>query len=199
MQMDLELIQTIGIIATLIFTTITLVFTTSITIVQLTRTRTSNQINTYNNITAILNNLRNFRINDPKLEKALFKSRKGWSNRKIKRHVYAVEMANIFELMWLSRKAGLVGKSVWDEWFTLWEVVILKDEFMKETLKNPDIYTFSRSDAYGVIKEVIDGINGNGNHEIPDPYIRFFDRCIGFFKEQFRLSNDQKRKKNEGK
>lgn len=40
MQMDLELIQTIGIIATLVITTI-------ITIVQLTRTRTSNQINTY--------------------------------------------------------------------------------------------------------------------------------------------------------
>ena len=108
-------------------------------------------------------------------------------------------MANIFELMWLSRKAGLVGKSVWDEWFTLWEVVILKDEFMKETLKNPDIYTFSRSDAYGVIKEVIDGSDGNGNHEIPDHYIGFFDRCIGFLKERFRPSNDQKRKKNEGK
>jgi hypothetical protein len=171
MQMALELIQTIGIIATLIFTT-------SITIVQLKRTRTSNQINIYNNITAMLNNLRNLRINDPNLEKVLFKSREDLPYRDIKRHVYAVEMANIFELMWLSRKAGLVGKSVWDDWFTLWKVVILKDDFMKKTLKNPDIYTFSLSGAYGVIKEVIDESDGNGNHEIPDPYIGFIQKIL---------------------
>ena len=174
MQMDLELIQTIGIIATLIFTTITLVFTISITIVQLKRTRTSNQITIYNNITAMLNNLRNLRIKDPDLEKALFAGRSILSDLEIKTRDYAVELANIFELMWLSRKTGLVGKSVWDEWIYLWKTIILSDESMATLLTDPTIYTFSRLEAGDAVIK----ISENKDYIVPDPY-------IGLFKELF--------------
>lgn len=170
MQMALELIQTIGIIATLIFTAITLVFTTSFTLVQLKRTRTSNQINIHNNIAAMLNNLRNLRINDPKLEGLLFAGRKDMSEQEIKTRVYVVELANIFELAFLSRKVGLMGKSVWDEWIYLWKTTILSDESMATLLTDPTIYTFSRLEACDVVKK----ISKNKDYIVPDPYIGRF-------------------------
>ena len=157
MQIDSDLIQTIAIIFALI-----------ITGVELRRTRTSNRINAYNSIIAMMNDLRNFRIKDPELERALFKTREGWSDAEIKRHVYAVELANIFEWVLLSRKAGLIDKSVWNEWIFLWNTVILTDEFMKEKLNDPIIYTFSHLEAYHEIKKMSE----NKGYEPPDPYVR---------------------------
>ncbi|KAF5415266.1 MAG: hypothetical protein C5S49_06005 [Candidatus Methanogaster sp.] len=60
MQIDSDLIQTIAIIFALI-----------ITGVELRRTRTSNRINAYNSIIAMMNDLRNFRIKDPELERGI--------------------------------------------------------------------------------------------------------------------------------
>ena len=165
MEINSDLIQTIAII-----------FALFVTIVELKRTRTSNRVNTYNNIISMMNNLRNFRIIYPDLERALFYGRKKWTDEEIKARVYAVELANIFEWVFLSRKVGLIEKSVWDEWIHLWNTVILSDKNMADLLKDSSVYTFSSSEACNVVKEIIK----NEKYKVPDPY-------IGLFKELFYL------------
>lgn len=154
--------------------TIAIIFALFVTIVELKRTRTSNRVNTYNNIISMMNNLRNFRIIYPDLEKTLFAGRSSWTDEKIRTRVYAVELANIFEWVFLSRKVGLIEKRVWDEWILLWKTVILSDKSMTDLLTDPTIYTFSRSEACDVVKN----ISKYTNYIVPDPY-------IGFFKELF--------------
>jgi len=154
--------------------TIAIIFALFVTIVELKRTRTSNRVNTYNNIISMMNNLRNFRIIDPDLERALFAGRSTWTDAEIKTRVYAVELANIFEWVFLSRKVGLIEKRVWDEWILLWKTVILSDKSMTDLLADPTIYTFSRLEAC----DVVINISKNKKYIVPDPY-------IGLFKEIF--------------
>jgi hypothetical protein len=155
----IDLIQTIAILVALL-----------VTGVQLKRVRTSNRVNTYTSIISMMNNLRNLRINDTELEGLLFTGRKDMSQQEIKKRVYVVELANIFELAFLSRKVGLMEKSVWDEWIYLWQNIILTDESMATLLTDPTIYTFSRIEALDIIKK----ISKNKEYIVPDPYIGFF-------------------------
>ena len=157
-----------------LFQTIAILFALFVAIFELKRTRTSNRVNTYNSIISMMNNLRDFRIKDPELERALFTGRSTWTDVQIKTRVYAVELANIFELVFLSRKAGLIEKSVWDEWILLWKTVILSDKAMRDLLKDPTIYTFSRLDACEEVRK----ISENEDYVVPDPN-------IGFFRELF--------------
>ena len=152
--------------------TIAIIFALIVTALGLKRTRTSNQINTYNNIISMMNNLRNLRIKDTELEGLLFAGRKDMTEQEIKTRVYVVELANIFELAFLSRKVGLMGKSVWDEWLYLWKTIILSDESMATLLTDPTIYTFSRLEA---CEEIIN-MSENKDYIVPDPYIGLFKR-----------------------
>jgi hypothetical protein len=116
--------------------------------------------------------LRKERIQDPKLERALFQTRKNWNDLMIKKHVYAVGLANIFEWVLISRRAGLVDKRVWEEWLYVWQKVVLKDKCMAEKFTDPSVYTFSHIEAYNMVRKMVE----DENYRPPDPYRGFFGR-----------------------
>lgn len=159
-----EIAQTIAIIGLLI-----------LAFFEFRRTRISREIDAYNTIIRMMNDLRRHRIEDPKMERVLFKTRKYWGDAQIKRHVYAVGLANIFEWMLLSRKAGLIDRRIWEEWIDLWKTVILKDESMAAKLKDRVVYTFSRVEAWEMVKKMSE-----------DEQFRPSDPHEGFFRKSFK-------------
>lgn len=106
------------------------------------------------------------------MERALFETRKDWDDAQIKRHVYAVGLANIFEWVLLSRKAGLIDRRVWEEWIDLWKTVILKDESMAAKLKDSVVYTFSRVEAWEMVKKMSE----DEQFRPSDPHEGFFTK-----------------------
>lgn len=75
-----------------------------------------------------MNRLRSVRASEPALERALFPSRAGWEDAKVKAHLIAVQLANIFEWAYLARRDGLIEREVWDSWVATWRGVILKSD-----------------------------------------------------------------------
>lgn len=142
----LDILQTIAIIVTLSFS-----------LWQWKKNSDIIKIDNYGKIINSLNNLRNIRIQFPDLERALFKSRQEMNDNEIRKRVYGVELANIFEWAFLSQKEGLIDKKEWDDWSSMWKKVILSDESMRTMMEDKTIYTFS-ADAQKLVKSWIDDI-----------------------------------------
>lgn len=144
-KMVLEICQTIAII-----------FTLGFSIFQWKKTRKTIIVDNFSKIINTLNNLRTLRITHPELEKALFKSRRNWKDDKIRKHVYGVMMANIFEWSYISHEENLISDNEWNSWQNIWQNVILADPSFALLMYNPEIYTFKLPDAYKIIKQWID-------------------------------------------
>lgn len=142
----LDILQTIAIILTLSFSSW-----------QWKKNRDIIKIDNYAKIINSMNNLRDVRIQFPDLERALFKSRDKMEDKEIRKRVYCVELANIFELAFLSHEKGLIDQKEWDDWSSMWKKVILSDESMRTMMEDETIYTFS-VDAYNLVKGWIEGI-----------------------------------------
>jgi hypothetical protein len=135
-----DIIQSTAIVVTLLFT-----------FWQFRKNRESVKIDNYSKIINALNNLRGTRIQNPNLERSLFKARKKWTDDEIRKRVYVVELANIFEWSVLSHKRGLISDEEWNDWSSMWKRVILADKSMRELLGDETIYTFNL-DAHKQIK-----------------------------------------------
>lgn len=146
-----EIAQTIGIIGMLIFT-----------LWQWKKTRETIRIDNYSKIISTLNNLRSIRIQVPSLERALFKKRKKWTNEEIRKRVYGVELASIFEWVFFSHKNGLIGDKEWREWLSMWQRVILAEEPMRKLMEDETIYTFSL-EAHKLLKGLM-GLRKRGSN-----------------------------------
>jgi len=140
----IDISQTVGIIAALVFTYL-----------QWKRIRATITIDNYSKIISAMNNLRDIRIQVPDLERALFETRKAWNDGKIRKRVYMVELANIFEWVFLSHEKGIIGDKEWNDWSSMWKRVILADKSMRTLMKDDTIYTFSL-EAYRLIKKWIE-------------------------------------------
>lgn len=121
---------------------------------QWKRTRETMTVDNYSKIISAMNALRDTRIQVPALERSLFKARQKWSDKKIRKHVYGVGLANIFEWAFLSYNRGLIGEKEWQDWASMWRKVILADESMRRLMADETIYTFSL-DAHKLIKSWI--------------------------------------------
>jgi hypothetical protein len=135
-----DIIQSTAIIVTLLFT-----------FWQFKKNRETVKVDNYSKLINALNNLRGVRIQNPDVERALFRSRRKWTDTKIKRRVYAVQLANIFEWSVLSYRRGLISDKEWKDWSSMWKRVILADKSMRELLGDETIYTFNL-DAHKQIK-----------------------------------------------
>ena len=109
------------------------------------------RIDNYSKIIGTLNELRKHRLEHPDIEEALFPSRKGRPPEEIRTRIYAVMMANIFELSLFSKESGLIGKKEWESWETMWKTVILKEKTFIDLMDDRTIYTFSRREAYSLM------------------------------------------------
>lgn len=127
-----DLAQTLAIIVTLCFS-----------FWQWKRTRDVMIVDNYSKVIAAMNDLRAIKIQVPDLERALFKARRRWSDNKIRKRVYGVGLANIFEWVLISYNRGLIGDKEWKDWKSMWKGVILADESMRELMKDETVYTFS--------------------------------------------------------
>jgi len=110
---------------------------------QWKRTREAMIVDNYSRIIGAMNALRDIRIQSPDLERALFETRKTWKDDEIKKHVYGVGLANIFEWAFFSHNRGLIGDKEWKDWASMWKRVILADESMRKLMADETIYTFS--------------------------------------------------------
>jgi hypothetical protein len=137
----LNILQTAAIVITLLFT-----------FWQWKKTVEASKMDNLSKIISALNDLRSNRIQNPKLERALFESRKRMTDNQIMKRVYNVQFANIFEWVYLSYKKGLINAKEWQDWSTVWKNVILNDKSMKEMMMDETIYTFSL-DAHELIKQ----------------------------------------------
>jgi len=147
-EVVIDIAQTVAIIATLIATV-------ALALWQWEKTRKTITIDNYSKMIAAMNTLRDIRIQVPALERALFKNRETWKDDEIRKRVYGIELANIFEWVFLSHKNGLIDDKEWSDWSSMWKRVILSDESMRELMEDETIYTFSL-DAHKLIKNWID-------------------------------------------
>lgn len=147
----LDILQTVAIVVTLVFT-----------LWQWNKTFEIIKVDNLSKIISALNDLRKVRIENPELEKALFESRKEMTKDEIMKRVYNVEFANIFEWVFLSYKKGLIGEKEWKDWSWIWKNVILKNESMRAVMMDKTIYTFSL-DAFEEIRKWTEEIGIKGD------------------------------------
>lgn len=146
-----EVIQTVGIIGTLIFA-----------VWQWRKTHESIKVDNYSKIINAMNNLRNLRLQIPDLERAIFKTRKKWTDEKIRQRIYGVELANIFEWVFFSYKNKLISDKEWVDWLSIWQRVILAEEPLRRLMEDDTIYTFSH-EAHQLTKSLITNAKKKGN------------------------------------
>ena len=128
----LDALQTIAILFTLVFS-----------MWQWKKTRDTIKIDNFAKIIAAMNTLRDYRLATPDVERALFESRRGWTDDEIRKRVYGVMFANIFEWTCFSRQGKLIDEKQWQSWEDTIKNVILTDKSFSELLTDRSIYTFS--------------------------------------------------------
>lgn len=135
-----------------ILQTVAILMTLGFSLWQWKKTRDTIRIDNFAKIIASMNELRDYRLDNPAVERALFDSRKDWSDDQIRRRVYAVMFANIFEWTYFSYTGGLIDKKQWESWKDTVKNVILSDPVFADLLLDRSVYTFS-FDAHGLITE----------------------------------------------
>ena len=138
-----DILQTIAIIVTLLFS-----------IWQWKKTRETIKVDNYAKIISALNDIRRERLATPDLEKALFESRKGWDDNKIRKRIYGVMLANLLEWTIFSHDSGLIDEKHWNDWITTWKEVILSDKSFAELMSDRTIYTFNFG-AHDLVKNLL--------------------------------------------
>jgi site-specific DNA-cytosine methylase len=146
----LDALQTIAILITLLFS-----------LWQWKKTRDTIKIDNFAKIIEAMNTLRDYRLATPDVERALFESRKDWSDAQIRKRVYGVMFANIFEWTLFSRQGKLIDEKQWKSWEDTIKTVILTDRSFAELLTDKSIYTFS-FEARDMIKKWVEEIHANG-------------------------------------
>ena len=121
-----------------------------ITLIQLVRsnrqlTRSINQTSLYN-ILSEMNKIRQVRFENPEIEKKLFPSRKDWNDEKVKKYLLTLQMANVFEWVYIARRQDLISYQEWESWIKTWREVIVDSEELKAHLSDT-VWTFARQDA----------------------------------------------------
>lgn len=112
--------------------------------------RSNNQVAKSMRVTALqqvlseMNEIRRIRGADPELEKSLFDSRRNWDDLTIKKHLIAVQLANILEWAYLARRDGLLSQAEWTSWAKTWKDVILSSVSLKSTFQE-EVWTFARN------------------------------------------------------
>lgn len=135
-----------------ILQTVAILFTLAFSLWQWKKTRDTIKIDNYAKIIASMNELRDYRLDNPDVERALFAGREDWSDAEIRRRVYAVMFANIFEWTYFSYTGGLIDKKQWASWKDTVKNVILCDPSFEELLLDRSVYTFS-FDAHSLVTE----------------------------------------------
>jgi hypothetical protein len=148
--LTLDMLQTVAILFTLIFT-----------LWQWTQSTEIVKTDNLSKIISALNDLRSIRIQNPQLERALFENRKGMTDNEIMVRVYNVQFANIFEWVFLSYKRGLLNEKEWKDWSWIWKYVILKEESMRKVMLDKTIYTFC-FDAHKEIEKLVEELKKEG-------------------------------------
>jgi hypothetical protein len=111
-----------------------------------------------------MNALRRLRSEHPELERSLFEARSTWTDAQIQHNLMAVQLANILEWAYLSRREGLLDKDVWESWVETWRIVILASEPLRQDFVS-SVWTFGRSpDVIPVLQDLVASDN-----PIPDP------------------------------
>lgn len=146
----IDLIQTLILGATVVGLIVTIIEMT----LETRRLRLAIQSDTTQKMVYMMNDLRNKRLDNPALEKILFAKRKNWSDDEIRRHVFIVELVNIFEWSYLARRDGLIDKETWSQWIKTWRDFIVADDRMKEAFE-PSVFTFSHEEARDAITKLI--------------------------------------------
>ena len=146
--MTTDVIQTIAIIATLLFT----VWQSN---ESQKESRKTLKLDNFSKIISALNDIRHARLADPELERALFESRKDWNDAQIKRRVYGVMLANLMEWTMFSHESDLIDDKHWEDWLTTWKDVILSDNNFAELMSDQSIYTFNFR-AYDLVLSLIE-------------------------------------------
>lgn len=149
MGIAIDILQTVAILSALGFS-----------IWQWKKTRDMIKIDNYAKIIASMNNLRDYRLAHPEVERALFESRKDWTDDEIRKRVYGVMFANIFEWTYFSHKEHLIDDKQWKSWEAICKEVILADDSFAELMSDRTIYTFSFA-AHNLVKKWVDEINLN--------------------------------------
>lgn len=115
--------------------------------------RSNNQVAKSMRVTALqqllseMNELRRIRGSDAELEKALFDSRKDWDETSIKKHLVAVQLANILEWAFIARRDGVLSESEWKAWAQTWREVILSSSSLKRSFRS-EVWTFGRDQRF---------------------------------------------------
>lgn len=149
MSVILDVLQTVAILVTLGFS-----------IWQWKKTCRMIKIDNYAKIIAAMNELRGFRLDNPNVERALFDSRKDGTEERIRKRVYGVMLANIFEWTFFSYQEKLIDKRQWETWKAIWKEVILPNDTLAELMSDRTMYTFS-CDAYELIRQWVGEIQTN--------------------------------------
>lgn len=125
----------------------------------------SMRLNNMQAMVSEMNELRRLRAADPELERALFDSRRDWSDQEINQNLVAVQLANIFEWAYLARRDGLIEKDVWESWVETWRSVILASKPLQEAF-TPSVWTFGRQeDVANALNDLV-----LGEKSIDDPH-----------------------------
>lgn len=128
------------------------------------RLSASLRIGTLQQMVAEMNRVRDTRADHPDAERGMFESRRDWSDARIRQHMLAVELANIFEWAYLARREGLIDKDVWESWAETWRDVILASAPMRQSFTSA-VWTFGRDPAIsGPIREFV-----ANQAPLPDP------------------------------
>jgi hypothetical protein len=151
----LDTLQTVAILAALGFS-----------IWQWKRTCDTIKIDNYAKIIGAMNDLRTHRLENPEVERALFDSRKDWTDDEIRKRVYGVMFANIFEWTFFSYQEHLIGEKQWKSWETIWKEVILPNDTFAELMSDRTIYTFSFP-AHDLIRKWVDEVRAKKGRRDP--------------------------------
>jgi hypothetical protein len=104
----------------------------------------SMRMQTLQSMVSEMNTIRQMRSNDPSLERELFTNRAGWTDSEIKKNLFAVELANIFEWAYLARKNDLLEKEIWDSWVETWVGLLKASKPLADSFSE-NVWTFGRS------------------------------------------------------
>jgi hypothetical protein len=155
MQIGLDLLQTIAILVTLLFS-----------LWQWKETRNAIKVDNYSRLIGSLNDLRKERLARPRLEGLLFESRKEWDEDKISQRIYAVMMANVLELALFSHEAGLIDEKHWEDWASMWKKVILPEKNFAALMLDETVYTFDLG-AHEQVKAWMEEVSGAARQPKP--------------------------------
>jgi hypothetical protein len=109
------------------------------------RLAASLRLNSMQQMISELNRLRQVRMNQPDLERSLFPERALWTDEGLRKHLVAVQLANMFEWAYFSRREGLLPADVWLSWIDTWHSVIVSSPGLREAFAE-SVWTFGREE-----------------------------------------------------